>query len=428
MLFFPERVALAGLLVYVVLWLAAPLEMVFPMAWEPMGYIALCYLAFFLGCLLVSGGPKQVVRLQSVAGFTPRVFWSLAFLGATGMALRLYDKLFLRGISLADSALEARELLADAEAGPLAAIGGLLYPFCYVPLILWWARRPDMRLPPLAPWLAILLFVLPGLDALILLSRSQMLVALSMMYFSAACVLYRGRVLPPRLIVPVLAGLVVLVVTSVMTFASRLSQMDLDIVTSILDSAYGYALTPNASALIVMGDGGTAGTAIGSLTPMFQYYLHGVFEFGLLWHRPDAQTFTLGTQTFAPYVKVLSIFKLISYPDFDVANLYFRSGVFTTFFGPLWIDFGWFGPIFMLGFGMLGKRCAQLARAGSVAVMPLYAYLAVVMFFMPVVNFMISATGMYIINAFLLVWAVIPGRLKTNLSISPIPNTANSER
>jgi hypothetical protein len=404
MLFFPERVALAGLLVYVGLWLLAPLERVFPMAWEPMGYIALCYLAFFLGCLLVSGGTRRAVRLQSVASFTLRAYWSVALLGATGMALRLYDKIFLRGISLADSALESRELLADAEAGPLAAIGGLLYPFCYVPLILWWARRPGMRLHPIAPWIAVLLFVLPGLDALILLSRSQMLVALSMMYFSVACVLYQGRVLPPRLIFPVLVGMSVLVVASVVSFASRLSQMDLDLVTSILNSTYGYVLTPNATALTVMSDGGIAGTVVGSLMPMLQYYLHGVFEFGLLWERPDTQAFTLGTQTFAPYVKALSIFKLIAYPDFAVADIYYRNGVFTSFFGPLWIDFGWFGLIFMFGFGALVKRVAQLARGGSMAAVPLYAYFAVVMFFMPVVNFTISAQGMYIINAFLGFW------------------------
>jgi hypothetical protein len=250
-----------------------------------------------------------------------------------------------------------------------------------------------------------LLFVLPGLDALILLSRSQMLVALTMMYFSAACVLYQGRASPPRLIAPVLGGLSVLVAASVMAFASRLSQMDLDLVTSILSSAYGYVLTPNATALTLMSDGGTAGTAMGSLIPIIQYYLHGFFEFGLLWHRPDAQVFTMGTQTFAPYVKALSIFQLISYPDFLVANIYYRSGVFTTFFGPLWTDFGWFGPLFMFSFGVLVKRFAQLVRAGSVAAMPLHAYFAVVLFFMPVVNFTVSAQGMYIINAFVLFWA-----------------------
>jgi hypothetical protein len=410
MLFFPERVALAGLVAYIGLWLVAPLERVFPMVWVPLGYIAVCYSAFFLGCLLVAGGRRGIARPQKVSSFSSRAFWAIACIGAAGMAMRLYDKLFIRGVSLADSALESREMLADAEAGPVAAVGGLLYPFCYVPLILWWAREPGNRLGPVALGAAVLLFLLPAVDALLLLSRSQMLVAFSMMFFSAACVLFRGNALHPRLILPVVLGVAVLVTVSVLAFTSRLSQMDRDLVSSILTSAYGFVLTPNDRALTAMQGEGIAGGALGAVVPVLQYYLHGVFEFGLLWSRPDAQEFTLGTQTFAPYFKALSMFKLVGYPEFISSDIYYRSGVFTTFFGPLWIDFGWGGPLFMLGFGMLAKVCANGARGGAVAAMPLHAYFCVVLFFMPVVNFMISAQGMYIINAFLLTWIFLPPR------------------
>ena len=133
---------------------------------------------------------------------------------------------------------------------------------------------------------------------------------------------------------------------------------------------------------------------------MVQYYLHGLFEFGLLWDRTDHQIFTMGMQTFDPFVKALSIAGLISYPDFDFDVIYERSSVFTTFFGPLWVDFGWFGPLFIAAFGWVAKRVSNLARAGSMAALPLHSFLVVIIFYMPVVNFMISATGMYIITAF----------------------------
>jgi hypothetical protein len=45
--------------------------------------------------------------------------------------------------------------------------------------------------------------------------------------------------------------------------------------------------------------------------------------------------------------------------------------------------------------------------------MPLYVFFAVVLFFMPVVNFMISAQGMYIINAFFCFWALSAARKKS---------------
>lgn len=425
MLFHPERVALAGLLVWLLLWLIAPLDQVFPLAWQPMAYMAAGYAGFWLGCLALSGRLKRVIAPQRRRQFGARAFWLVLLIGVAGMALRLYDKFFIRGIDLTVDAMESRELLADAEAGPLAAVGGVLYPFCYVPLMLWWARHRDSGLPGWARPLAIAAFVLPAVDALILLSRSQMLVALSMMYLSAACVLYQGQPLHARLVRPLLIGFTALLGISVAAFMSRLGQMDMDIIFSILNSAYGYVLTPNKTALLLIGENGLAGRALAALLPLSQYYLHGVYEFSLLWTRPDAQVFTLGTQHFAPYIKAASIFKLITYPDFGTYDIYYRTGVFTTFFGPLWADFAWGGPLFTMLLGMLAKRCGQWAREGRIAVMPLYAYLCVVVFFMPVVNLLVSAQGMYIVNAFVLV-ALLFGRHRR--SAAPLPSAVAQGR
>lgn len=406
MLFYPERVALMGVLVYLTLWLLAPLKLVFPVSWESLGYIFLCYLAFFLGCLLMSGRRRQLVRdKQGQSQFGKRAFWWFVIIGAAGMAVRIVDKWFLRGAGLGSSALESRELLGDAAAGPLAALGGLLYPFCFVPLIIWWSRPTNSEKQPLAKWVAVTLFILPAIDALLLLSRSQMLVAFAMMYFAAACVLYRGRLLPKKLIFPVLLGIAGLLIVSITVFVTRLNEMNFDLAFSIQNSAYGYVITPDASAVQLMNQAGNfVGAALTSFMPMLQYYLHGLFEFGLLWDRVDNQMFTYGAQHFAPYLKGLSVFGISSKFSLANPNLYFRSGIFTTFFGPLWVDFAWLGPLFMLGFGLLSKYCAQRAREGFLGAMPLHVYFCVVVFFMPVVNFMISAQGMYIINALGIFW------------------------
>jgi hypothetical protein len=81
-------------------------------------------------------------------------------------------------------------------------------------------------------------------------------------------------------------------------------------------------------------------------------------------------------------------------------------GVFTSFFGPLWMDFGWLGPLFLLFFGAFSKKISLLARSGRLEALPLHSFFMVVIFFMPVVNFMISATGMYIINALLIFFLI----------------------
>lgn len=395
-----------GVLVYLTLLLLAPLKLVFPVSWESLGYIFLCYLAFFFGCLLMAGRRRQLVRdKQGNSQFGKRVFWCFVFIGATGMAVRILDKWFLRGAGLGSSALDSRELLADAAAGPLAALGGLLYPFCFVPLFIWWSRPINSEKQILAKWVAVTLFILPAIDALLLLSRSQMLVAFAMMYFAATCVLYHGRLLPKKLIIPIFLCIAGFLTVSIAVFVTRLNEMNFDLAFSIQNSAYGYVITPDASAVQIMNQAGNfVGAALTSFMPMLQYYLHGLFEFGLLWDRADNQQFTYGAQHFAPYLKGLSVFGISSGSSLENPNLYFRTGIFTTFFGPLWVDYAWLGPLFMLGFGLFSKYCAQRAREGFLGAMPLHTYFCVVVFFMPVVNFMISAQGMYIINALGIFW------------------------
>lgn len=402
MLFYPERVALAGLLVYLGLWVLAPVEMNFPLSWGACAYVALCYLAFFGGTYVLRrkrGAPAPELRLQ----FGRSAFWLFGSLGVLGMALRLYDRYVSRQAWGTGSVLEVRQVMADVGAGPLAALAGALYPFCYVPLIIWWVnqRAGGGSLTPKMKWVAAAIFVMPALEALSLLSRSQMLVAFGIMYFAVACVLYEGRPLHRKMRASMVAGVLTLLLVSIGSFLSRLNEMELVLQDSILNSAYGYVLSPNSWARDLMMDEGLAGVAVSRSLPILQYYLHGLFEFGLLWDRSGDQIFTYGTQIFAPYIKLLSVAGIIESfaPPLEA---YYRVGVFTTFFGPLWIEFGWLGIVFMFVFGMFCKYVARKALRGRVAFLPMHAYLCVVLLFLPVVNFLISAQGMYILNAFII--------------------------
>ncbi len=419
MLFRPERLALAGIAFYVVVFLLAPVKLVFPVEWTSMGYILLCYVAFLVGCGLVAPTRGQFRVSADDARQERWRFWVTVLLGAVGMGIKVYDKYINRGAGFGSSALESIDILKDAEAGPLAVVGGILYPFCYVPLIMWWTRSQGVRPRGLRGWVAWTLFLLPALDGLYLLSRSQMLLAASMMYFATSLVRYDGRLLPRQMFFALSIGMLSVLVISAAAFSSRLIQMNVDIVYSILNSAYGYVVTPapwvstwmRSTNEIVSG-------SLSGVVPILQYYLHGMFEFGILWDRPDPQPFANGALHFNPYLKAIRVLGAeIPYPSDE---LYYRSGVFTTFFGPLWIDFGWLGPLVMIAFGAFAKHVAERARTGDRAALPLNTYFCVVLFFMPVVNFIVSAQGMYIFNALFIFWVVASQRRFRVVDETPI--------
>lgn len=408
MFFKPEQLALAGLLVYLALWIVAPLEAESPLSITALLYITLCFGAFFSGC--IAGNRNQILIQPPVNQLQParkaagmHWFWFWLSLGVVGIMFRLFDKFVLRNAILFGSAIENREALADTTAGVLSTIGGVLYPFCYLPLfMLWIQERKFTKSAAHLKWIAILVAMLPTIEALLLLSRSQMLLAFGMLYFSISCTLYDGRALPKKLIFPILLSLGILVGVSGLTFLIRLDDMERQLLDSLQTSAYAELLGPSDLAMrILTGENSVFSIAFANAIPFFQYYLHGLYEFSLLWERPDVQIFSYGAEHLFPYVKFASIIGIFD-KSLITQDLYFREGVFTTFFGSLWVDFGWFGLFVIFGLGFISKRIAVAAKSISSSFLPIYSFICVVIFFMPVVNLIVSAQGMYVANAFII--------------------------
>ncbi|MCK0108291.1 hypothetical protein MWU58_03230 [Flavobacteriaceae bacterium S0825] len=133
-----------------------------------------------------------------------------------------------------------------------------------------------------------------------------------------------------------------------------------------------------------------------SLLNASQYYTHGVFEFGYLYNNYEGKHH-YGGFTFNVIAKFSNI---ILGTNIDLAKIQdspVRTGVYTTFFGPIYLDFGWFAPIFMLFFGMLQGLIFNKTLLGDYKYVPLLFYMLIIDFFMPVINFITSSQGVYII-------------------------------
>ena len=406
MIYRPENVLFMGIGLYVLFFLFSPLEVLVEMEFGSFVFIGLNIAALVLGSRMADffrlGGAPRVVPAARLLRKEDRLFWSMIWLGGLGNLLRLVDKYLLRGVGNL-TGIEAREVLIETGATKLSLIGGVLYPFGYLPIIiLLGARVLPRRRWKLA--LAAFVFLIPALDALVLFSRSFMLVSLAMIYFGTSLTLFQGRALPRQLVLPSLVGIFGVLTLSVLAFLWRLDEMSFDLADSIFQSGYAYTVVPNAAMeRLISGDSALGGLVVG-LLPIMQYYVHSIPEFQILWSVNDTQTFAGGALHFAPYVKLLAMFGLTS--ELDLSTLFPRVGIFTSFWGPLWVDFGWFALLFMFLSGFMARMIGRAARNGDLGAYPLYTYFCVILFFMPVVNFAISAQGMYVINAFALFWVM----------------------
>ena len=111
---------------------------------------------------------------------------------------------------------------------------------------------------------------------------------------------------------------------------------------------------------------------------MLQYFISGLFEFIYL---VDLKTdnFGGGSYTFFFIPKLFAFIAGGAYDArlADMGNdlLNPRSGVFQSFFGPLYLDFGLYMPLFCVIFGVIAGFLRCLVLRGNLFAFPLYAFM-----------------------------------------------------
>ena len=122
---------------------------------------------------------------------------------------------------------------------------------------------------------------------------------------------------------------------------------------------------------------------------------------GIFSENSSGNSYSYGLLHLGPFAKAIEVITGSDQVDLILAQSYFyREAVWTSFFGPLWVDFGWFSFFIIFLFGIAAKVVAGQAQMGRLSFFPLHIYLTLVIFFMPVLNFIVSAQGMYLITAF----------------------------
>ena len=180
-------------------------------------------------------------------------------------------------------------------------------------------------------------------------------------------------------------------------------------------SNYNFTITPKNStkSKIIHTNNKTLQASRLTAINFAQYYLHGVYEFGYLYRNYD-KNYHYGAYTFNIVAKFINIIFRTNINLNKIKDAPPRTGVYTTFFGPVFIDFGWVSLIFMFFFGAIQKTIYNKCLEGRFQFLPLLFYFLIINFFMPVFNFINGAQGLYIIVTFILfaiIYILLTGKL-----------------
>jgi len=309
----------------------------------------------------------------------------------------MFDRYFIRGIPLSFNFFDARASLENTQASLISTVAAGLSAFSlFGPALIKVSEALGTQHHPSMKWIA-------HMNAWIYIAASVLLGSRSLVtvyvIVSMLAMTYAGKLNGPqkkrsnRLLV-YLAVAVMLVFFSAGLMLSRLEQMGLDPMHSLALSSYS-ATVKIAPWLTNLADSQpTIEPFIAAVLSLVLYVYHGIFEFFLLFDSYRSPH-TMGALIGWLPVKLLGVLtgRDLSV-DLDSLDG-FRSGVFNTFIGPVFVDFGWFAllavPILFFGLGYP----VRLLRGGRVEWLPMVLLTGTICIMFPMLNLLESATGMY---------------------------------
>ena len=375
-------------------------------------FLLICIAAAFCGAYLAS--PRPIDSMRGGLGIAGEFDWAAGSrrcisISTVGVALLMIDRFFIRGVSVADDVFEARSAIEDAGSGPIGLIAAFLSSFAAFGCIsTWLAKAMGQQLPK--TWRVLAAINLGTYIWLSVSLGSRSLFLVCTILHMLAFVFFRrseGKSFSRWVILNSVLVAVGIVAALATVLVDRLDVMGLSAIDSIQLSAYAYTLKPTDSVLSFLEKNEFLETFGAAIYSLILYFYHGFYEFLLMFDSYRGE-FTLGAQTFWLPQKIMEVvFRIDPAPDLELFQGY-RSGVFTTFFGPIYVDFGLFSPLFVGALFYFITLPLRRVAAGDLRWLFVCLQVVTIVCFAPMTNLLTSATGTYLLVSGFAIFLMTP--------------------
>lgn len=396
----PFRLALKVYLIFFIFLALIPVQTVFPFGWEAASFLVINVIFAFAGmkaaALRFKGGNKEISYLVNFELLSKIII----LISTVGIALALVDRFVIRGVGFAQDAMEARAAIEAAGSGAIGMLAAFLSSFAAFGVIsVWLAERASNKKNIKFSVLAYINLALYLYLSIMLGSRSMLMVVF-LTHLSAKLLMSKKQNSKQFILFffMVLFFSLSVLTALVLIFKNRLEIMGLSAMDSIQLSGYAFTLAPTDSVLnFIYGDEflESFGAAAYSL---ILYAYHGIFEFSYLFNN-FGSNHTHGSFTFWLPLKVFeSVFGSVAGLDLESLSGY-RPGVFTSFFGPLFLDFSLLAPLAAFCIFFFLSLPNHLVIRGKSQWVFWAIITEVIIIFSPAMSLIQSASGMYLVVA-----------------------------
>lgn len=411
----PMKITLAGFLMWFLLFFLFKLNVKYELKFYPILFIFLNYLFFILGLSVLKYSKiKEQIGFEVDYKVLKKILYILISIAAFGLFLKLFDKFYLRGATTGNSITENRVLLSETGPSIISIISAVTNPFSFLPLFIYYYIKSKNKYLFL---ISLILFFAASYEYIAMGSRSGLFIIIIL--FMLFLFYFKKLRLSLNKVIGILFIFFFLGVYTINIFVHRttdFTKSDKASIRHILTNAgYNFTIEPTIKTrnAIINNKNKTMQSAHLGLINFVQYYTHGMYEFGYLYSN-YIEEHHYGTYTFNVFAKFSNIIFKTKIDLQKIQKSPPRTGIYTTFFGPIYIDFGWYSLLFMFIFGVFQKNIYNKVIIGRFQYIPLLFYFLIINFFMPVINFVNGAQGLYTLSSFIIfvfLYSLLAGRI-----------------
>ncbi|WP_445386343.1 hypothetical protein ACT6NV_05965 [Robiginitalea sp. IMCC44478] len=414
----PIRLLLLSFLLWLAFFLVIPTEYLYSgSAFYPLTTLIFYTASFVVGFYSLRQ-PKQFSAdyIGNLNLKSKKLSFLFFVLGGIGVLVKLYAGFFVTRIYAARNTALLREELFGQEfsSGAFGVIGALLFPFAVICMLLAWYNFKNYNKIYLA--FATLIGIYPIIDTFFLGGRTTMVLLggtifvtvlfglkhhtnyrLSRITFRNITFLAYPKFLNrKRMWIPILLLLVLFVSYSVKVISGRLAEFNYDNTLLVWEELHEVQIDDDFQEHVESLPKKDRDLEIG-LYSLKHYFAHGIFEYiRLVNHLEKTSGYYYGMYEFHVFFKFFRPFGL-SVPSFSEINkISYKPAVYTTFWGPFYIDFGLFGIAVIFIWGRYVRKVYARALIGHPAYVIFYGYLATIILASFFLNFLLGSSSYYL--------------------------------
>lgn len=356
------------------------------------GYIFLCIIALLLGFFVADFKKKlpnveiSILKKHYVIGVTI-IFIACFF--------RYFDLFFYRGMSFDLSYDEnKKQSIQNAFQAPLfITILSTLRVLYFIPLLYLVLAKSKNKLN----WvLAVSLILLSSIEIFLVGTRKPVFYLVTIL-FLAILYAYKPKLVFTRKNVFLgIIGVIALGVFSFLVLNKRVSENtgSSNGIIKVVDSRYNDFVKIDKKKIEELNQNPTSYLSKTQLLLIHtgQYIVHGVYELDYVLNKDLPRAY--GLYSFNPIFKLLNRIGIINMNIDNIEKYHPREYVYVTFFGALFIDFGWSSILIFFLFGLFQKYIYQSSKKNIIAKM-FWLMLLSVNITMPIFN-LTAGAGLYL--------------------------------